>query len=98
MSDGLTCDCHGKGWAGLPAMELDGSDWPLSTAAALLGLPERDLRDLVRIAGLPPSGTAKMATFARSGRHPRVYPGAGLITICEAIFAVRQQLGTQDPG
>jgi hypothetical protein len=71
---------HG-GWGGLPPVELDGENWPLDFAARILGVPERDLRDLVRITGLEPAGTLQMAEFRRSGRAKRVYNGAVLVRL-----------------
>jgi hypothetical protein len=62
---------------------VDGLSWPLDFAAKTLGIPERDLRDLVRVVGLAPSGTMKMASFSRSGRNPRVYDSAKLIKLYE---------------
>ena len=81
------CGCRtgAKGWSGLPEVPADGQNWPLDFAARLIGIPERDLRDLVRIAGLAPAGTMKTAAYARSGRNPRVYDGAKLIRLCRAI-------------
>lgn len=81
-----------KGWQGLPEVSADGQDWPLDFAAKLLGMPERDLRDLVRIMGLPPTGTIKTAQFRRSGRNPRAYDASKLIKISEAMRKVAEEL------
>lgn len=80
------------GWEGLPPVEPDGSSWPLDLAAKVLDMPERDLRDLVRICGLPPTGTVKVADFRRSGRNPRAYDGAKLVKICEAVRKLALEL------
>jgi hypothetical protein len=83
-----SCDCGKKGWNGLPEIDLsEGDHWPLDFAARTLGIPLRDLKDLVRITKLEPSGTGKVATFRRSGRQPRVYPAAALIKLHEAIYS-----------
>lgn len=92
MDDGITCDCGHKGWTGAPPVELDGKNWPLDMAAKVIGVPEKDLRDLVRILGLPPAGTIKTATFSRSGRNPRAYSGSKLIKICEAMRKLALEL------
>jgi hypothetical protein len=95
MPDELTCDCGtraSKGWAGLPEVPLDGDHWPLKFAAQALGMPLEDLKDLVRIVGLEPTGTAKMADFRRSGRQPRVYPAAALIKLHEAVYCLTEEL------
>ena len=80
---------RGRGWAGLPFAELDGKSWPVSFAAGLLEMPEQDLRDLIRIAGLQPSGVLRMADFRRSGRQPKAYPAAGLIRLGEVARSLR---------
>lgn len=86
-----------KGWRGSPPVTLDGDNWPLDFAAKLLDIPEKDLRDLVRISGLSPAGTMKMATYARSGRHPRVYSAAKLIRLAEGMRVLSEKLnGTED--
>lgn len=95
--DGLTCDCCRKrGWAGLPEQPLDGQHWSVDVAAAWLGIPAGDLRDLIRIVKLEPTGTAKMAAFRRSGRQPRVYASEALIMLHEMVYTLRQALSTQD--
>ncbi|HEV2355816.1 MAG TPA: hypothetical protein VGR89_16320 [Puia sp.] len=84
--DGLTCDCSPRtGWLGEPPVPADGDAWPLDFAAKLLGVPEKDLRDIVRITGLQPKGTLKMTSFRRSGRHPRAYDASRLVKIYLAI-------------
>jgi hypothetical protein len=99
--DDLACDCGRplrKGWAGLAELPLNGDNWTVEVAAKWLGLPVKDLRDLIRVTGLPPTGTAKMASYRRSGRQPRVYDAHALIQMYEAVYTLRQALGTQDPG
>jgi hypothetical protein len=97
--DGLDCDCcdnracyepeGSPGWAGVPVIDLDGTCWPLDFAARTIGVAERDLKDLVRIAGLKPAGTARMSAYRRSGRQPRVYDAAKLIKISAVITTLR---------
>jgi hypothetical protein len=82
-----------RGWEGVAQVAVTGDDWPLDVAAVLLGMDERDVRDLVRICGLKPSGTMKMAGYARQGRHPRAYPRVPLIAISEAVRALRESFG-----
>lgn len=94
MDDGITCDCceKKKGWEGLPAVAPDGQNWPLDIAASIIGVPEKDLRDLVRILGLPPVGTVRTSSYRRSGRNPRAYSGTKLVKICEAIRKLALEL------
>lgn len=93
--DELTCDCYPDvpcrpaGWAGVPVIDLDGTCWPLDFAAATIGVDLRDLKDLVRIAGLKPAGTARMSAYRRQGRQPRVYDAAKLIKISNLITTLR---------
>jgi hypothetical protein len=84
------------GWAGIPFTELDGQSWPLGFAATLLGIPERDLRELVRITGLQPSGVIRTAPYSRQGRQPRAYPASQLIMICDALTALRESFTHSD--
>jgi hypothetical protein len=85
-------------WGSLPFLDLDGQHWPLSFAADLLDVPEEDLRDLVRILGIEPSGTMRMSDFRRQGRQPRCYPADRLILVTERIRSLREELfsGTAD--
>jgi hypothetical protein len=100
---GLECDCpprapHPKrGWGHAPDVPVDGTNWPLSFAAEHLSIPERDLRDLIRIVGLPPAGTMRMASYRRSGRNPRVYEASKLIKLVLAVQGLATDLGTPDP-
>ena len=78
-------------------MPVDGKNWPLDFAAKTLGCSERDLRDLVRIVDLQPSGTMPMAEFRRSGRNPRVYDAAKLVQLHQSVEKLAEALsGTQD--
>ena len=86
-----------RGWKGLPFAELDGQDWPVSFAAGLLGIGEQDLRDLIRIAGLQPSGVIRISDFRRSGRQPKAYPATGLIRLCEVARSLREEFSAE-PG
>lgn len=73
-------------WEHLPELPLDGMHWPLPFAAGLLGITEKDLRRLVKQAGLEPAGTANMAEYRRSGRQPRVYAAKDLIALHEQVL------------
>ena len=80
-----------RGWEGLPFTELDGRNWPVSFAAGVLEMPEQDLRDLIRIAGLKPSGVLRISDFRRSGRQPKAYPATGLIRLAEVARSLREE-------
>jgi hypothetical protein len=80
------------GWESLPEAPLDGRNWTLDFAAKMLEIPEKDLRDLVRITELKPSGVLNMRTFRTSGRTPRAYPAEKLIMITEALSDLREDL------
>lgn len=97
LDGGLVCDCPPKGWKSLPEQELDGNHWTVAVASQVLGIPLDDLKALIRITGVQPSGTAKMAAYRRSGRQPRVYLATHLIKLNEALVALRRELGTPDP-
>ena len=86
---------HPRGWKGLPFVELDGKDWPVSFAAGLLELTEQDLRDLIRISGLQASGVLRMADFRRSGRQPKAYPATGLIRLAEVARSLREEFSAE---
>jgi hypothetical protein len=100
---GLDCDCpprapHPKrGWGHAPEVAVDGTNWPLPFAAKTLDIPERDLRDLIRVVGLEPTGTMKMASYRRSGRNPRVYEASKLIKLVSGAQRLATDLGTQAP-
>lgn len=81
-----------KGWTGIGFVNIDGMNWPLSVAAKLLDIPEKDLRDLVRITGLQPAGEIRMSAYSRQGRQPRAYPATKLIKLCEVIADLRNDL------
>jgi hypothetical protein len=81
----------------LPAVELDGRNWPLDVAASLLSVPERDLRDLIRILGLEPEGRANMRSYRAQGRTSRVYSARHLILIAEGIISLRESLQSYAP-
>ena len=89
---------RGRGWAGIPFVEIDGVNWPLDFAAKMLDIPAKDLTDLVRIVGLQPAGTIKMASYRRQGRQPRAFEAAKLIRITEMIRKLSEELAAlQDP-
>lgn len=100
---GIECDCaprqpHPKrGWGHAPEVPITGENWPLPFAAKTLDISERDLRDLIRVVGLPPVGTMKMASYRRSGRNPRVYEASKLIKLVSGVNRVATDLGIQDP-
>jgi hypothetical protein len=79
-----------KGWKGLPEVPLNGQNWPLDVAAEMLDIPLNDLRVLVRVFEIEPSGTAKLASFSRQGRQKRVYSAQRLIELYEAIHTFRR--------
>jgi hypothetical protein len=86
---------RGKGWAGIECLEPDGANWTLDFAAKMLDTPERDLKDLIRITGLKPSGVLNMRGSG-SGRIPRAYPAEKLIRIIDAIEDLCEFLETPD--
>lgn len=88
--DGITCNC--KGWKGKPAVPLDGNNWPVEFAAKMIGCSEKDLRDLIRIVKLEPSGTLKVASFSRPGRNPRAYDASSLIKLWNGIQDLAREL------
>lgn len=79
-----------KGWKGEKFVPNDGTNWPLDVAASVLGIPEKDLRDLVRITGLQPVGVIRMASFRRQGRQPRAYDASKLCLIIDAVRDLRE--------
>lgn len=85
---------RGRGWAGIPFVEIDGVNWPLEFAAKMLDIPARDLADLVRILGLQPAGTIRMASYRRQGRQPRAFEAAKLIRITEVIAKLSEELAS----
>ena len=92
---GYICDCKhkpGRGWKGKMPVPVDGNSWPLDFAAKMLGCSEKDLRDLVRITGLEPVGTMKMASYRRSGRNPRAYDGSKLVLMWQAVSDLAENL------
>lgn len=91
--DGFTCDCHSrKGWEGKPAVPVNGENWPLSVAAKIIGCPEKDIRELVRILKVEPAGTLRMASYRRSGRNPRAYDGSKLVIMWDDIQKLAEKL------
>ena len=81
-----------NGWKGVAEVPVDGRNWPLGFAARTLNIPERDLRDLVRITGLEPTGTMPMAQYRRSGRNPRVYDAAKLVRLYQLVGELSAEL------
>jgi hypothetical protein len=90
---------RGRGWAGIGFVELDGANWTVPFASKMLDFPEKDLRDLIRITGLPPAGVLNMRDYKSQGRAPRAYPAEKLIMITETAAALREKMnfpGTAD--
>lgn len=85
-------ESRASGWSGLPFVEPDGRNWPLDVAARLFEIPEKDLRDLVRILDIPPAGVMRMSSYSRRGRQPRAYPASVLAQACTAIADLRELL------
>ena len=85
------------GWKSLSFVDIDGQAWPIPFAAEMLGMPEEDLRDLVRILGVQPSGVIRMSDFRRQGRQPRAYPAKTLIRISEAVRSLTEDLKEDFP-
>lgn len=81
-----------QGWESLPFVPCDGRNWPLAFAAEFLDIPEKDLRKQIRDRGIEPAGVIRMAGFRRSGRQPRAYPAAELITIAESFRLSQPEL------
>lgn len=88
------------GWRGADLVDNDGENWPLEFAARMMNMPEKDLRDLIRIVNtmhpgaLEPTGTIRMASFRRQGRHPRAYPGSKLIRLAEGLAELCESLSS----
>jgi hypothetical protein len=82
------------GWTGLPEVTADGTHWTLTVAAEVLGVEERDLRDLIRITGIQPTGTMKTADFRRSGRNPRTYSGTQLVRLYDGVRRLTETLSS----
>jgi len=83
---------RGKGWIGIPAVELDGKNWTLDFASKYLEIPEPLLREAVKYTGLSPAGTLNMRAFRSQGRTPRAYPAGKLIMIMEALTTLREDI------
>lgn len=83
-----------SGWEGLPEVPVDGTSWPLSFAAKMLDIDEKDLRTLVRIAGMKPVGTIKTADFRRQGRNPRAYSASTLVALVQTVREAGVNLST----
>lgn len=72
-------------WSSLPILPPDGENWPLSVAAQVLDISEKDLRRQVNREKLEPSGVIRIAGFRRSGRHPMAYPAEALMAIADTL-------------
>ena len=83
---------RGKGWTGVPSVELDGRNWTLEFASKYLEIPESLLREVIKYTRLPPSGTLNMRGFRSQGRTPRAYPARELIVIMEALSSLKENL------
>lgn len=79
-----------RGWSsdGLKTVGDDELLWTVSDAASLLGPPvltARQVRDLVKLAGITPVGKRRVTQRGQAGRHARVYPASDLIRAYDAI-------------
>lgn len=83
---------RGRGWAGIPQVELDGSSWTLSFAAKHLEIPEDLLRKTVAYTDLEPAGTLNMREYRSQGRTPRAYPAKALIEIAETLMSLKDRI------
>lgn len=81
---------RGKGWTGVPLVELDGTNWTLAFAAKHLEIPEGLLREVVKYTGLSPSGTMNLREYRSQGRAARAYPAKTLIDIAEALMSLKE--------
>lgn len=80
-----------RGWKAqdLPVVGYDPELWTAADAARLLGPPALttdQVRQLVRMLGMPPVGKRKTGTGNTGGRHARVYPAEALIRAFEALY------------
>ena len=82
---------RGKGWTGIPQVELDGGNWTLSFAAKHLEIPEGLLREIVKYTELEPAGTMNMRAYRSQGRTARAYPAKALIRIAETLMSLKDQ-------
>jgi hypothetical protein len=80
------------GWKGIPFAELDGKSWTLPFAAVILDIPVEDLRALIRVTGLQPSGVINMRDYRSQGRAARAYDAKSLIMIAEDIASLKEKL------
>jgi hypothetical protein len=83
---------RGRGWSGIPFVDVDGQNWPLEFAAKVLEIPLKDLTDLVRIVSLQPAGVIRMASYRRQGRQPRAFEASKLIHLTEGIRRLSEEL------
>lgn len=83
------------GWGGLPEVPCDGQNWPLSFAAELLEIPEEDLRSLIKLIGLKPTGTIKTTDYRRQGRNPRSYSASQLVALVQGFRDLKVQLAAE---
>jgi len=79
-----------RGWSsdGLKTVGDDPELWTVADAARLLGPPDlevREVRNLVKIFSIHPSGKRRVTSAGHSGRHARVYPASELIKAYHAI-------------
>ena len=82
---------RGRGWTGVPLVELDGTSWTLAFAAKYLEIPEGLLREAVKYAELTPSGTMNMRAYRSQGRAARAYPAKTLIDIAETLISLKDR-------
>lgn len=87
-----------RGWGSIPAAELDGTAWPLSLAAELLGISRPGLlRELILELGIEPCGTLNMREYRSQGRAAKAYRARDLILIGECLRDLREKIFPDSP-
>jgi hypothetical protein len=56
----------------------------------MLDVPEEDLRAIVKLSHLKPTGTMQMRAYKSQGRTPRAYPARQLIQLVEYVRVMRE--------
>lgn len=80
----------GRGWSstGLRTVGDDETLWTVADAANLLGPPQlsqAQVRQLIRMLSLQPSGKRRVTPLGHPGRHARVYEAEALIKAYDAL-------------
>jgi len=81
---------EGRGWSstGLSTVGDDENLWTVADAAALLGPPrltQIQVRQLIKMLSIQPSGKRRVTPLGRPGRHARVYDAETLIKAYDAL-------------